>query len=248
MLYFVNDYSEGAHEKVLRHLIDTNMEQLSGYGTDHYCETAKEKIKKACGCEDAEVYLLTGGTQTNQIVIDTMLEPYEGVVAAHTGHVSTHEAGAIEFTGHKVLELPEKNGKICASDLKELAETFYGDDNHEHMVFPGMVYISHPTEYGTLYSKKELEELSSVCRKYKLPLFLDGARLGYGLMSEETDVCDAAGSCRALRCILYRWNKSRYALRRSGCLYRKLYAETFSYTCETAWRTSCKGQTPRCTV
>ena len=188
MLYFVNDYSEGAHEKVLQHLIDTNMEQLSGYGTDHYCETAKKKIKKACGCEDAEVYLLTGGTQTNQIVIDTMLAPYEGVVAAHTGHVSTHEAGAIEFTGHKVLELPEKNGKICASDLKELVETFYGDDNHEHMVFPGMVYISHPTEYGTLYSKKELEELSSVCRKYKLPLFLDGARLGYGLMSEETDV------------------------------------------------------------
>ena len=188
MLYFVNDYSEGAHEKVLQHLIDTNMKQLSGYGTDHYCETAKEKIKKACGCEDAEVYLLTGGTQTNQIVIDTMLAPYEGVVAAHTGHVSTHEAGAIEFTGHKVLELPEKNGKICASDLKELVETFYGDDNHEHMVFPGMVYISHPTEYGTLYSKKELEELSSVCRKYKLPLFLDGARLIYGLVSKETDV------------------------------------------------------------
>ena len=188
MLYFVNDYSEGAHEKVLQHLIDTNMEQLPGYGTDHYCEEAKEKIKKACGCEDAEVYLLTGGTQTNQIVIDTMLAPYEGVVAAHTGHVSTHEAGAIEFTGHKVLELPEKNGKICASDLKELAETFYGDDNHEHMVFPGMVYISHPTEYGTLYSKKELEELSSVCRKYKLPLFLDGARLIYGLVSKETDV------------------------------------------------------------
>ena len=188
MLYFVNDYSEGAHEKVLQHLIDTNMKQLSGYGIDHYCETAKEKIKKACGCEDAEVYLLTGGTQTNQIVIDTMLAPYEGVVAAHTGHVSTHEAGAIEFTGHKVLELPEKNGKICASDLKELVETFYGDDNHEHMVFPGMVYISHPTEYGTLYSKKELEELSSVCRKYKLPLFLDGARLIYGLVSKETDV------------------------------------------------------------
>ena len=112
MLYFLNDYSEGAHEKVLQHLIDTNMEQLPGYGTDHYCEEAKEKIKKACGCEDAEVFLLTGGTQTNQIVIDTMLQPYEGVVAAQTGHVSTHEAGAIEFTGHKVLTLPEKNGKI----------------------------------------------------------------------------------------------------------------------------------------
>ena len=188
MLYFVNDYSEGAHEKVLQHLIDTNMEQLPGYGTDHYCEEAKEKIKKACGCEDAEVFLLTGGTQTNQIVIDTMLQPYEGVVAAQTGHVSTHEAGAIEFTGHKVLTLPEKNGKICAVDLKNLIETFYGDENHEHMVFPGMVYISHPTEYGTLYTKKELTELSAVCREYKIPLFMDGARLIYGLVSKETDV------------------------------------------------------------
>ena len=184
MLYFLNDYSEGAHEKVLQHLIDTNMEQLPGYGTDHYCEEAKEKIKKACGCEDAEVFLLTGGTQTNQIVIDTMLQPYEGVVAAQTGH----EAGAIEFTGHKVLTLPEKNGKIRAADLKNLVETFYGDENHEHMVFPGLVYISHPTEYGTLYTKKELTELSAVCREYKIPLFMDGARLIYGLVSKETDV------------------------------------------------------------
>ena len=188
MLYFLNDYSEGAHEKVLQHLIDTNMEQLPGYGTDHYCEEAKEKIKKACGCEDAEVFLLTGGTQTNQIVIDTMLQPYEGVVAAQTGHVSTHEAGAIEFTGHKVLTLPEKNGKINAADLKNLVETFYGDENHEHMVFPGLVYISHPTEYGTLYTKKELTEISAVCREYKLPLFMDGARLIYGLVGKETDV------------------------------------------------------------
>ena len=188
MLYFVNDYSEGAHEKILQHLIDTNMEQLAGYGMDHYCESAKEKIKKACGCEDAEVFLLTGGTQTNQIVIDTLLQPYEGVVAAQTGHVSTHEAGAIEFTGHKVLELPQKDGKICAADLQKLAERFYGDENHEHMVFPGMVYISHPTEYGTLYSRKELEELSAVCREYKMPLYLDGARLIYGIAAAETDV------------------------------------------------------------
>ena len=188
MLYFVNDYSEGAHEKVLQHLIDTNMEQLTGYGMDHYCDDAKEKIKKACGCEDVEVFLLTGGTQTNQIVIDTLLQPYEGVVAAQTGHVSTHEAGAIEFTGHKVLELPQTDGKICAADLRELAERFYGDENHEHMVFPGMVYISHPTEYGTLYFRKELEELSAVCREYKMPLYLDGARLIYGIASTETDV------------------------------------------------------------
>lgn len=188
MLYFVNDYSEGAHEKVLQHLIETNMEQLSGYGTDRYCETAKEKIKKACGNEDAEVFLLTGGTQTNQIVIDTMLAPYEGVAAAQTGHVSLHEAGAIEYTGHKVLQLPQENGKINAADLRKMMDTFYGDASHEHMVFPGMVYISHPTEYGTLYSKKELTELSAVCKEYKLPLYLDGARLIYGLVSSETDV------------------------------------------------------------
>ena len=188
MLYFINDYSEGAHEKVLQHLIDTNMEQLAGYGMDHYCEAAKEKIKKACGCEDAEVFLLTGGTQTNQIVIDTLLQPYEGVVAAQTGHVSTHEAGAIEFTGHKVLELPQKDGKICAADLRKLAERFYGDENHEHMVFPGMVYISHPTEYGTLYTRGELAELSDICQQYHIPLYLDGARLGYGLAVEDTDV------------------------------------------------------------
>ena len=188
MLSFENDYSEGAHEIILKRLIDTNMEQLSGYGTDHYCETANEKIKAACGCEDAEVFLLTGGTQTNQIIIDTVLAPYEGVIAAKTGHVSTHEAGAIEFTGHKVLELPQKDGKIQAAELKNLLETFYGDGNHEHMVFPGMVYISHPTEYGTLYTKKELENLSEICHEYKIPLYMDGARLIYGIAAEETDV------------------------------------------------------------
>ena len=188
MLCFENDYSEGAHPEILEHLIETNMEQLSGYGTDIYCQKAKEKIRNACGIPDAEVFLLTGGTQTNQIIIDTVLAPYEGVIAARTGHVSTHEAGAIEFTGHKVLELPEKEGKIQATDLKDLLETFYGDGNHEHMVFPGMVYISYPTEYGTLYSKQELKDLSAVCREYKIPLYMDGARLIYGLVSEGTDL------------------------------------------------------------
>ena len=188
MLCFENDYSEGAHPEILEHLIETNMEQLSGYGTDIYCQKAKEKIRNACGIPDAEVFLLTGGTQTNQIIIDTVLAPYEGVIAARTGHVSTHEAGAIEFTGHKVLELPEKEGKIQATDLKDLLETFYGDGNHEHMVFPGMVYISHPTEYGTLYSKQELKDISAVCREYKIPLYMDGARLIYGLVSEGTDL------------------------------------------------------------
>ena len=188
MLYFENDYSEGAHDKVLEALIKTNYEKLSGYGSDEYCEKAKEKIKKACGCENAEVYFLVGGTQTNQIIIDTTLKPYEGVVSAETGHVSVHEAGAIEYTGHKVLTVPQHNGKIDATELKDFLETFFNDGNHEHMVFPGMVYLSHPTEYGTLYSRKELQAISEICRSYEIPLYLDGARLGYGLAGEENDL------------------------------------------------------------
>lgn len=188
MLYFESDYTEGAHPKVLDALIKTNMESLSGYGNDHYCKSAKEKIKKACECETAEVHFLVGGTQTNQIIIDSILQSYEGVIAATTGHIAGHEAGAIEYTGHKVLTIPETQGKINASALKQFLEDFYNDGNHNHMVFPGMVYISHPTEYGTLYTKKELEDISTVCHEYKLPLFLDGARLGYGLASFQTDV------------------------------------------------------------
>ncbi len=197
MLAFENDYSEGAHEKVLQRLLETNMEHLPGYGTDHYCESAKEKIKEACGCPDADVQFIVGGTQTNQIVISTMLKPYEGVIAAETGHVSTHEAGAIECTGHKVLTLPHEAGKIEADVLDDWLHSFYEDENHEHMVFPGMVYISHPTEYGTLYTKGELAELSAVCSQYGLPLYLDGARLGYGLAAEGTDVTlkDVAEYC-----------------------------------------------------
>lgn len=197
MLSFECDYSEGAHEKILHRLLETNMEQLSGYGSDMYCESAKEKIRKACECPDADVYFLVGGTQTNATVIDSVLRKYEGVVAASTGHVSVHEAGAIEFTGHKVLEIAHDCGKISADALKGYLDSFYSDGNHEHMVFPGMVYISHPTEYGTLYSKKELQEISDVCHAYKIPLYLDGARLGYGLACGQTDVTlpDVAEFC-----------------------------------------------------
>lgn len=188
MLNFASDYTEGAHEKILKRIAETNLEQNPGYGTDRYCESAKDRIRKACGCPEAQVIFLTGGTQTNQIVIDTMLKPYEGVVAADTGHVNVHEAGAIEYTGHKVMTLPAHDGRI---DSREL-ETFLGDSesdgNREHMVFPGMVYISHPTEYGTLYSLKELKSISDICRRHNIPLFMDGARLGYGLMSDGTDV------------------------------------------------------------
>lgn len=188
MLYFVNDYSEGAHEKILNKLMETNMESLSGYGCDKYCESAKQKIKKACQCEAADIYFLAGGTQTNQVVIDSMLKSYEGVIAAVSGHISIHEAGAVEFTGHKVLELPQEDGKLSCRVLKDYLKTFYADENHEHMVFPGMVYISHPTEYGTLYTKQELCDISAVCKEYGIPLYLDGARLGYGLAVKDTDV------------------------------------------------------------
>lgn len=197
MLCFENDYSEGAHEEVLKRLIETNMEQLPGYGTDRYSGQAKEKIRKACGCPDADIYFLTGGTQTNQTVISAMLDSNEGVAAAETGHISTHEAGAIECTGHKVLTIPQKDGKLPAERLEAYLRTFYADENHEHMVFPGMVYISHPTEYGTLYTRGELAQLSEVCARYHIPLYLDGARLSYGLAADGTDVSlkDVAEYC-----------------------------------------------------
>ena len=188
MISFENDYIAGAHPCILQRFVETNMESLTGYGADGYCESAKEKIKKACECQDAQVEFLVGGTQTNAIVISTMLHDYEGVIAASTGHISTHEAGAIEFTGHEVLEISGKNGKIDADALKVFIDNFYADANHEHMVFPGMVYISHPTEYGTLYTKNELKNISEVCHSYDIPLYLDGARLGYGLMSRESDL------------------------------------------------------------
>ena len=197
MLHFECDYLTGAHPKILQRLVDTNMEALSGYGSDPYCESAKEKIRKACARPDADVFLLVGGTQTNRIVIDSMLDNYEGVIAARTGHVSVHEAGAIEASGHKVLQLQSCNGKLCANDVEQSISSFYADPSHEHMVFPGMVYISHPTEYGTLYKLAELEALYSVCRNFEIPLSVDGARLGYGLMSKSTDVAlpDLARLC-----------------------------------------------------
>lgn len=188
MISFENDYIAGAHPSVLKRLLETNLENLAGYGADTYCERAKEKIKRACDCPHAEVEFMVGGTQTNAVVISTMLKDYEGVIAAQTGHISVHEAGAIEFTGHKVLELPHKEGKIDPAALRKYLEDFYGDGNYEHMTLPGMVYVSYPTEYGTLYTKAELTEISAICGAYHMSLFLDGARLGYGLMSAQSDL------------------------------------------------------------
>ena len=187
MVSFECDYIAGAHPEILKRLAETNMESLPGYGMDHYSESAREKIREACGLPDAQVELLVGGTQTNSVVISTMLRDWEGVIAADSGHVSVHESGAVEFTGHKVIELPAKDGKLEAAAVRKYLETFHSDVTHDHMVFPGMVYISFPTEPGTLYSKAELVALSELCHEYEIPLYLDGARLGYGLMS---DACD----------------------------------------------------------
>lgn len=188
MISFESDYTTGAHPKILQRFVETNNEVQPGYGSDAYCESAREKIREACQCPEAEVFFLTGGTQTNAVVISSILQKYEGVIAAETGHVSAHEAGAIENTGHKVLTLPQTNGKIDASSLRQYIKQFYQDANYEHMVFPGMVYISYPTEYGTLYTKAELTDIYRVCREYNIPLFIDGARLGYGLMSKSADM------------------------------------------------------------
>lgn len=197
MIDFQSDYIAGAHPQIIKRLSETNLECLPGYGTDAYCSAAKEKIKAACGCPEAKVEFLTGGTQTNAIVISTMLQDYEGVLAAKSGHISTHEAGAIEYSGHKVLELPQDKGKISAAVLKDYLTDYFADENYEHMVFPGMVYVSHPTEYGTLYSKAELEAIAGICQDYEIPLFLDGARLEYGLMSAASDMtlADIARIC-----------------------------------------------------
>lgn len=197
MLSFESDYIAGAHPAVLARLVETNAEPLPGYGADRYSAAAREKIRAACACPGADVHFVTGGTQTNALVISSLLRDFEGVVAAETGHIALHEAGAIENTGHKVLPLPQENGKLSPNTLRAYLATFYTDGNHEHMVFPGMVYISHPTEYGTLYTKGELTALAAVCREYQIPLYLDGARLGFALASRESDLTlpDIAALC-----------------------------------------------------
>ena len=188
MISFTCDYSEGAHPLILEAFQKTNWMQEPGYGFDRFTASAREKIRAAAQCPDAEVFLLTGGTQTNATVIDGMLGGHEGVIAAETGHIAQHEAGAVEGSGHKVLTLPQQEGKIAAADLKRYLEGFYAQSAWEHMVIPGMVYLSFPTEYGTLYTREELTDIRQVCRDYKLPLFVDGARLGYGLMSPACDL------------------------------------------------------------
>ena len=199
MLSFESDYILGAHEKVLEALINTNGEVLSGYGNDIHTENAKRLIKKACDAPNSDVFFLMGGTQANKTVIATMLKPYQAVIAATTGHVSLHEAGAIEYTGHKVIELPGHGGKLDRGEVEAYLKSFSEDENNVMMTSPGMIYVSYPTEYGTLYTKDELTSLRELADKYGLVLYLDGARLGYGLMSDEADmtIADVARICHA---------------------------------------------------
>lgn len=188
MIQFQCDYNEGAHPRILERLMETNMEQTVGYGEDPYCEEAREAIRSAIGNPDAAIHFLVGGTQSNTTVIAHTLRPYQGVLAADTGHINVHETGAIEHTGHKVLALPSTDGKLTARQVTDAVEAHLADHDHEHMVQPGMVYISFPTEVGTLYTRQELKGLHSVCQHYHLPLFIDGARLGYGLASPACDI------------------------------------------------------------
>jgi len=187
-LAFTSDYMEGAHPAILQRLMETNMMKTAGYGADEFSESARRKIREACQAPDAEIHFLVGGTQTNATVMDAFLHSYQGVIAAVTGHISVHEAGAIEFGGHKVLTLPHENGKLTAPAIRECLEAYWNDANHEHMVMPGMVYISQPSEYGTLYSLAEMSAISAVCREYRIPLFVDGARLAYALACPKNDV------------------------------------------------------------
>ena len=186
MLYFLSDDTEGCHPKILEALAATNLISQPGYGEDRWCRSAAEKLRALCG--EVDVHFLSGGTQANLVVISALLRRHEAVIAAETGHIAVHEAGAVEFTGHKVIALPSHAGKLDAGELDAYMRAFYADATHEHMPAPGMVYLSHPTELGTLYSRAELTALYDTCRRWDMPLFLDGARLGYGLMSPESDM------------------------------------------------------------
>lgn len=186
---FESDYNNGCLPEILRRLSETNDEKSSGYGFDPYTERAKDRIRKACDMTEAEVHFLVGGTQTNATAIDSLLQGCEGVLSVDTGHINVHESGAVEAFGHKVLVLPGiAGGKMAASQIDDYMRKFLADETYPHMVQPGMVYITLPTELGALYSRKELAEIYTVCQQYGLRLYVDGARLGYGLMAEGNDI------------------------------------------------------------
>ena len=188
MIKFNCDYHEGAHPRIMDALVRTNMEQTIGYGEDEYCEAAREAIKKACQCEEAAVHFLVGGTQANLTVISSILRPHQAVLCVKEGHINAHETGAIEATGHKAMVIPGKDGKMNGDAIREAYQLHWNDGAHEHITQPKMVYISNPTELGTLYTKAELADMRKACDECGFYLFLDGARLGYGLMAEGNDL------------------------------------------------------------
>ena len=188
MLSFECDYNNGAHPKVLQHLIDTNSSTSLTYGFDEWSENARRKIREACGCPDAAIFFLSGGTQANATVIDSCLATCEAVVSADTGHINAHEAGAVEASGHRVIALPGIDGKLMPETLEEYLRVYENDESRDHVAQPGMVYITYPTEMGTLYTAEEVSRIQAICRRYDLQLFVDGARLGYGLMSPDSDI------------------------------------------------------------
>lgn len=188
MVSFESDYNNGCHPLVMQHLMETNRESSLSYGFDCWSNSAKNKIRKACDCPEADIFFLVGGTQTNATVIDALLRTYEGVVCVESGHINVHESGAIEATGHKVITLREHQGKMDSKELEQYLHTFHSDETADHMVWPGMVYITQPTEFGTIYSAGELDNIYQVCQKYHIPLYVDGARLGYALASPMNDV------------------------------------------------------------
>ena len=188
MISFDCDYNNGAHPKVLENLVKHNGAHPTPYGFDEFSERAKQRIREACGMPDAQIFFLTGGTQTNATTIDSMLYQYEGVICVGSGHINVHEAGAVEFTEHKIITIADKDGKMEAKTLAKYLDDFYHDGNRDHAVHPGLVYITFPTELGTLYSARELDDIYQVCQRYGIPLYIDGARLGYGLMAEVSDI------------------------------------------------------------
>jgi len=187
-LCFASDYQEGAHPAVMNRLLETNLEQSPGYGTDEYCESARERIRTACACPGAAVHFLAGGTQANAVVIGALLRSHQGVIAAESGHINGHEAGAVEHGGHKLLTLPHREGKLSADAIRDFCEGYRNDASREYIVMPGVVYISQPTELGTLYSLHELTAIHEVCREFGIPLYIDGARLAYALACNAGDV------------------------------------------------------------
>ena len=228
MIRFESDYLEGCCPQILEALRETNLEQTLGYGEDPHCARAADLIRSVFGCPDAEVHFLVGGTQTNATVIASQLRPHQGVVCAASGHINVHETGAVEQSGHKILALPAVDGKISAAQVRALLEAHRRDFSREHTVQPGMVYISFPTELGTVYSKQELEALHAVCREWDIPLFVDGARLGYGLEASGVDV--RPGDLARLCNIFYVGGTKQGALFGEAVVFtRSALAEDFRY-------------------